>query len=752
MKGCLTLAFLIIVSVALADSLDDQYIQIFNLIQQADAQLQDRPADALANYVAAQTALQRLKSGSPDWNSAVVDFRLSYVARRIAALSGKVQAPEPTTIAAKTNSAAALPQNLPPPNWEAQLAALQEQVRQLQGERIILEAKLKEAFAVLPAESDPRELARAQEQVKSLQKENELLKLSVQKANASAANAPGNSPADKTSTLPPQPNPLNPEASAKSTPPLEQTKSPKLDSKELSALRAENELLKKKVASLEKAAPTGGAGSASSRQLAQAQAEIAALQSDKDLLRMQLTALEGRMKQTSAPNPLAASAAPGEDSARITQLERERDELRKQLATAQAEATNAVARAASPAPDGSRAKRVERERDKLQEQLTLTRKELANASRAAEAAAAQNSQRIAQLESERDNLQKQLTLAGRENSNLLHSAASPAAGSPEAARIEALEREKRDLQIQLALANELASAPHPSAQNTSAPDQNRIKQFEQERDELQKQFEAARKELQAASVHTAPAQPDLQVQLAALGAPAKVIGIPPDALPPAKPLPAPEVASQAVKSSANPATSKPDSTDKAGSADQGSSAPPESTPRKTTVSEERLKKLSAQIEALLAAQKAQQQQVADLAQELKTTLEKMARPSTNAPTQQDLKLLANATRELDQARLHDEEQIRLELADLGKTLTESPSPAEAASPVSTSTATTDSPASPLAQTEYVIQAGDTLLAISHTCREKNINVTVDQILNANPGLQPTRLRVGQKIIIPAPAH
>jgi len=35
-------------------------------------------------------------------------------------------------------------------------------------------------------------------------------------------------------------------------------------------------------------------------------------------------------------------------------------------------------------------------------------------------------------------------------------------------------------------------------------------------------------------------------------------------------------------------------------------------------------------------------------------------------------------------------------------------------------------------------------------KDNNINVTMDQVLKANPGLKPEKLRVGQKIIIPAP--
>ena len=52
--------------------------------------------------------------------------------------------------------------------------------------------------------------------------------------------------------------------------------------------------------------------------------------------------------------------------------------------------------------------------------------------------------------------------------------------------------------------------------------------------------------------------------------------------------------------------------------------------------------------------------------------------------------------------------------------------------------------------EYVVQSGDTLDAIAQAYREKNIKVTVAQILNANPGLKPERMKVGQTIFIPAP--
>jgi len=53
---------------------------------------------------------------------------------------------------------------------------------------------------------------------------------------------------------------------------------------------------------------------------------------------------------------------------------------------------------------------------------------------------------------------------------------------------------------------------------------------------------------------------------------------------------------------------------------------------------------------------------------------------------------------------------------------------------------------PPAATEYTIVKGDYLEKIA-----KNFHVSVKAILEANPGIEPTRLQIGQKIHIPAPA-
>ena len=62
------------------------------------------------------------------------------------------------------------------------------------------------------------------------------------------------------------------------------------------------------------------------------------------------------------------------------------------------------------------------------------------------------------------------------------------------------------------------------------------------------------------------------------------------------------------------------------------------------------------------------------------------------------------------------------------------------------------PAARKAVTNTRSRRGDTLSIIAKAYRDQGIKVTTDQILKANPGLDPKSLKVGQKILIPAPAQ
>jgi tetratricopeptide (TPR) repeat protein len=375
---------------AQADGPDDQYVRIYNLIQQADTlENTGQTSQALDKYQDAQAGLQRFRTNYPEWNAKVVQFRLSYLATRIANLSAKVPlpsaaAPAPATPAApvpapaapapaKTETPVVSPPKPPPAEFELQLNALREQTRQLQADKGLLEAKLKEALAAQPAATDPQTVAALQDKLKTLTKENDLLKVALAKANnkpsavpAAAADSPALQQAqqalmdanrklaeqtERSQKLAAENASLHSQLSNRNTAPAgkpasdavkkelaeankrlkEQTElAVRLDlekqalltrmqtlAKEqeaATALRAENELLKKQVASL-KAPPAPGKTVEPKQSLAEAQAQIAALQSDKELLRLEKIALESRLKQvtggSAAPTASATATQPG---------------------------------------------------------------------------------------------------------------------------------------------------------------------------------------------------------------------------------------------------------------------------------------------------------------------------------------------------------------------------------------------------------------------------------------------------------
>lgn len=392
--------------IAQAQTPDDQYVHIFNLIQEADGLYHaGQSGTALAKYAAAETALQRFQKGNPNWNSVIVRFRLNYVSSRIQELRGRITGKE-------TSPKAPVEAPKPPDagQLQAQVAALSDQVRQLQAENVDLGAKLKEALALQPAAVDPRELARAEERIQSLQKQNDLLQVRLDQEKTKAA-VPVDTQSlerarkdladtnQKLSRETERANSLELERKAlqtrleglvpqgwnaanieKTRQQLEAAQAQLTDQKKMTerlgaerdalqsrvktltadaeaavALRAENELLKKQLTEAKQTSATKASGTAN--ELAQAQAQVAALQSDKELLRLEKVALESRVKQLQAGAPSVSTPAPaGAVPDRVQQLERERDELQKKLAAA-----NQQLAAAPAASTANRRQEVEKE-------------------------------------------------------------------------------------------------------------------------------------------------------------------------------------------------------------------------------------------------------------------------------------------------------------------------------------------------------------------------------------------------------
>jgi hypothetical protein len=341
MKSSLRLVFLLalfLFSFSRAEAQDEQYVRIYNLIQEGDT-LRDggRAAAAIEKYSEAVTALQQFQRYYPDWNSNVVKFRLNYLASNIAEISARQPAATATSGATSNAPANAVESGMGA-EAAAQMKVLQNQIRQLQSDNSTLEAKLKEALRVQPANVDPGALARAEEQLKILQKENALLKVNLAERPAQSAavdaktleqlkqqlaeaNRKVSQQTERASALaaekaelqkkvesliPAAWNATNLDAARKAldeanrklaaqneaasrlslekTALQERVKTLMKENEATIALRSENEILKRQVAEL-KARPAADSEKAA-RELAEAKAQLAALQSEQNVLRL----------------------------------------------------------------------------------------------------------------------------------------------------------------------------------------------------------------------------------------------------------------------------------------------------------------------------------------------------------------------------------------------------------------------------------------------------------------------------------
>jgi LysM repeat protein len=175
--------------------------------------------------------------------------------------------------------------------------------------------------------------------------------------------------------------------------------------------------------------------------------------------------------------------------------------------------------------------------------------------------------------------------------------------------------------------------------------------------------------------------------------------------------------------------------------------------------EERFKRLSSAVDDLRDLQMEQQKHIAALMKEMESLREQVSKPSGNYAGQDELRKLAETVQKIDQKRVEDNERILKEIDKLAKTLSSGTSGGHGKKPPKVAAGSGDNPSasdgSGGGPTEkgfnYTIASGDTLSTICQAYKEqKGIKVTVDQILKANPKLEPTKLRVGQKIWIPAP--
>ena len=167
--------------------------------------------------------------------------------------------------------------------------------------------------------------------------------------------------------------------------------------------------------------------------------------------------------------------------------------------------------------------------------------------------------------------------------------------------------------------------------------------------------------------------------------------------------------------------------------------------------EERHKRLTADIEDLKTAVQSCQQRLNEQREEIRKLGEEIARAanSKEVATREDFKHLADKLREVDEKRIADNEKmmekVREEFARLGKVLDHD----------SAKTQSNPKPPQPKVENgyEYIIAQGDTVSGIISKLRQtkQGLKLTQKQIIDANPNVNWNKLRIGQKIFIPATA-
>lgn len=165
--------------------------------------------------------------------------------------------------------------------------------------------------------------------------------------------------------------------------------------------------------------------------------------------------------------------------------------------------------------------------------------------------------------------------------------------------------------------------------------------------------------------------------------------------------------------------------------------------------DEKYKSLAAAVRALQENQEVLQKKLDTALAELRALQERTSRTPTNLATTEELRRLAERLVELDKTRVADNKLILEKIAELAKTLKTPPPPPP--------TQPNPPPRKPTTAREekgyeYTVQTGDTLTRIIKEYRDAGIKVTQKAIEEANPGVDWNRLKVGQKIWIPAPAE
>ena len=159
------------------------------------------------------------------------------------------------------------------------------------------------------------------------------------------------------------------------------------------------------------------------------------------------------------------------------------------------------------------------------------------------------------------------------------------------------------------------------------------------------------------------------------------------------------------------------------------------------------RRIQSQLEDLLAAHNALKKEMGQLRSELRRVRAKSAERDPNAVTREDLESLAKSIREVDRKRVGDKELILREIRSL---INKAPAIGNKPKPPKVS-------AKPEKNFQHKVVSGETIssivIAYNADLKKRGYKkmITKKSVLNANPGLDPTKMPVGLILIIPDPS-
>jgi chromosome segregation ATPase len=176
--------------------------------------------------------------------------------------------------------------------------------------------------------------------------------------------------------------------------------------------------------------------------------------------------------------------------------------------------------------------------------------------------------------------------------------------------------------------------------------------------------------------------------------------------------------------------------------------------------EERYKRMSADVEALQAANASLQKKINALEERLSKVGDDVVKASNNkdSSVHDDLKLLKEKIQEVDKKRESDKQiisdEIKKSIAEVEKLILKAPA-SHSSTAIKDSTHVTEAPPTSDKGFSYTIQDGDTLSAIVVAYNKKFQSegmkkINMKKVQDANPTVNWNRLHVGQKIVIPSP--